>query len=42
METNQRLKKKTEVLGGYDRTQYTSERIMATARDGTQIPISIV
>jgi len=33
METNQReLKKETEVLGGYDRTQYTSERIMATAK----------
>lgn len=43
METNQReLKKETEVLGGYDRTQYISERIMATAKDGTQIPISIV
>ena len=43
METNQReLKKETEVLGGYDRTQYVSERIMATAKDGTQIPISIV
>ncbi len=43
METNQReLKKETEVLGGYDRTQYVSEWIMATAKDGTQIPISIV
>jgi oligopeptidase B len=36
------LKKETEVLGGYDRTQYTSDRIMGTATDGTQIPISIV
>ncbi|HEY9845129.1 MAG TPA: S9 family peptidase, partial [Candidatus Caenarcaniphilales bacterium] len=43
METQTReLKKETEVLGGYDRTQYTSERIMATASDGTEIPISIV
>ncbi|MDZ8050289.1 MAG: S9 family peptidase [Aulosira sp. ZfuVER01] len=43
METNQReLKKETEVLGGYDRTQYQSEWLMATAEDGTQIPISIV
>ena len=43
METDQRqLKKETEVLGGYDRTQYTSERIVATAKDGSQIPISIV
>ena len=43
METQQReLKKETEVLGGYDRTQYKSEWLMATAKDGTQIPISIV
>ncbi|MDZ7961172.1 MAG: S9 family peptidase [Aulosira sp. DedQUE10] len=43
METQQReLKKETEVLGGYDRTQYKSEWLMATAEDGTQIPISIV
>ena len=43
MEMRQReLKKETEVLGGYDKTQYASERIMATATDGTQIPISIV
>lgn len=43
METNQReLKKETEVLGGYDKTQYQSEWLMATAEDGTKIPISIV
>ncbi len=36
------LKKEAEVLGGYDRTQYKSEWLMATAKDGTQIPISIV
>ncbi|MEA5515536.1 S9 family peptidase [Nodularia sp. UHCC 0506] len=43
METNQReLKKQTEVLGGYDKTQYQSEWLMATANDGTKIPISIV
>ncbi|MCD8488001.1 MAG: S9 family peptidase [Desertifilum sp.] len=36
------LKKETEVLGGYDRTQYQSDRIFATATDGRQIPISIV
>ncbi|PMB18134.1 S9 family peptidase [Fischerella thermalis] len=43
METNEReLKKETEVLGGYDRTQYNSEKLMAPAPDGTQIPISIV
>lgn len=43
MESNQReLKKETEVLGGYDKTQYRSEWLMATAQDGTQVPISIV
>jgi len=36
------LKKETPVLGGYDRTQYASERLMATATDGSQVPISIV
>jgi oligopeptidase B len=43
METREReLKKETPVLGGYDKTQYVSERITATAADGTQVPISIV
>jgi oligopeptidase B len=43
LETQAReLKKETPVLGGYDRTQYSSERLMATATDGTQVPISIV
>ncbi|GAB4470498.1 MAG: oligopeptidase B [Armatimonadaceae bacterium] len=36
------LLKETPVLGGYDRTLYTSEFIHATAEDGTQIPISLV
>jgi oligopeptidase B len=36
------LKKQTEVLGGYDPSQYRSERIFATARDGTEIPMSLV
>lgn len=36
------LLKQREVLGGYDPTQYTSERVMATARDGRKIPISVV
>jgi oligopeptidase B len=36
------LKKEQEVLGGYDRSQYTSERIFATAADGTRVPISLV
>jgi oligopeptidase B len=37
-----KLLKETEVLGGYDRTKYTTERIMATAADGTKVPISLV
>ena len=43
METRQKtLLKQTEVLGWYDPKQYTSERLYATAKDGTKIPISIV
>jgi oligopeptidase B len=34
--------KQQEVLGGYDPTQYASERLWATARDGVKVPISIV
>ena len=36
------LLKEQEVLGGFDRNNYASERIFATARDGKEIPISIV
>ncbi len=36
------LKKETPVLGGYDRTQYVSERLEAIAADGSLIPISLV
>jgi oligopeptidase B len=36
------LLKQTEVLGGYDKTRYTTERLYANARDGTRIPISLV
>ena len=36
------LKKEQEVLGGYDRSQYISQRLLATAKDGTQVPISMV
>ena len=38
----QELKKETPVLGGYDRQHYASDRLMATATDGTKVPISIV
>lgn len=34
--------KRQEVLGGYDPSQYASERLWATARDGVRVPISIV
>ena len=37
-----KLLKQQPVLGGYDAKQYRSERIYATAPDGTKIPISIV
>lgn len=36
------LLKRTEVLGGFDPANYTSERVFATAKDGTKIPISVV
>ncbi|MBM3814594.1 MAG: S9 family peptidase [Acidimicrobiia bacterium] len=36
------LLKRTEVLGGFDSGQYQSERVYATAKDGTKIPISVV
>lgn len=36
------LKKQYEVLGGYDPSQYQSERIFALAHDGTKVPISLV
>ena len=43
METKTRkLLKETEVLGGYDRSRYTTERVFAKARDGVLVPISIV
>ena len=36
------LVKQIEVLGGYDRSDYQSERIWATAPDGTRVPVSVV
>ncbi|MBA2293422.1 MAG: S9 family peptidase [Gemmatimonadales bacterium] len=36
------LLKQEEVLGGYNPTQYVTERTHATAADGTRIPISLV
>jgi oligopeptidase B len=37
-----KLLKRTEVPGGYDPDNYVSERVHATAQDGTSVPISIV
>lgn len=36
------LKKEQEVLGGFDKTNYKTERIYAISRDGVKVPISIV
>ncbi|MCM5663537.1 S9 family peptidase [Galbibacter mesophilus] len=44
METKEKVvKKEQEVLGGkFDKDNYTSDRVWATAKDGTKIPISMV
>ena len=36
------LMKQTEVVGGYNPKDYTTERLYATATDGTKVPVSIV
>ncbi|MCK4573401.1 MAG: S9 family peptidase, partial [candidate division Zixibacteria bacterium] len=41
-ERTRELKKRKEVLGGYDPEQYQSERVFAPAADGSMIPISLV
>ncbi len=43
LEAQQRtIIKEKEVLGGFSRNNYVSERLWATARDDTKIPVSIV
>ena len=37
-----KLLKQQEVLGGYDPKEYVTERLYATAKDGTKVPISLV
>ena len=37
-----KLLKRTEVLGGYDPSRYRTERVHATAPDGTRVPLSLV
>jgi oligopeptidase B len=43
MDTKEKtLMKQQEVLGGFDKNNYTSERIYIPARDGAQVPVSLV
>jgi oligopeptidase B len=37
-----KLLKEQPVLGGFDKTDYVTERLWATARDGTKIPVSVL
>lgn len=37
-----KLLKEQPVLGGFDRTNYVTERLWATARDGTKVPVSVL
>ncbi|MCH7701365.1 MAG: S9 family peptidase [Planctomycetes bacterium] len=36
------LRKRQEVLGGFDSSDYATQRLHAVARDGTRVPISIL
>jgi oligopeptidase B len=36
------LKKQVDVPGGFDKANYKSERLFATASDGTKVPMSVV
>jgi oligopeptidase B len=43
METKEKkLMKEQPVLGGFNKNDYTTERIYATAGDGTKVPVSLV
>lgn len=43
MQTREKiLLKEQEVLGGFDKTNYRSERIFVIARDGARVPVSLV
>jgi oligopeptidase B len=39
---DKKLLKEQEVLGGFDRNNYQTERVMVTAHDGVKVPVSIV
>jgi oligopeptidase B len=36
------LRKESPVLGGFDKTLYKTERLWATAKDGTKVPMTLV
>ena len=36
------VKKEQEVLGGFNKSDYVSERVWVTARDGVKVPVSLV
>jgi oligopeptidase B len=42
MRTGERRQLKQQPVLGYDPTKYVTERVWATARDGTKIPVSLV
>lgn len=43
MDTKEKtLLKQQEIVGGYNKEDYQTERLYATAKDGTKVPISIV
>ena len=42
LKRTKKLMKQQEVVGGYNSADYVTERLFATATDGTKIPISIV
>ena len=39
---NKKLMKQQQIVGGYNASDYVSERLYATAIDGTKVPISLV
>lgn len=42
VETGERRQLKQQPVLGYDPTKYATERLWATARDGTRVPVSVV
>ena len=41
-ERTQVLRKEQEILGGFDKSKYTTEWVWTTARDGRRVPMSLV